>query len=479
MLSEAGGLESRPTPRVVASAWAGTRTILATTDLISVSERGQSFTCALTQRPIVSVGLSPSSVLWTDYVDPEASSALVEAALTSTGCEAPRRVAALENAQLAYPSRRGDDVLALIHNPSLQSQLTAFSSDGGVRSPLRFPGPSRTCHVAESILIATAQTLFRFDQDAGLTQLSRFDGTADAFDCNGLTWAIGFNGDAGGTIVKYGPSGETSRTSVSAHISGLGLSSGEWVVADNLVRRWSGELLETISTSHLTDAWHLGDETMVSIGAGTLLRHEGTAWSPVTTPREVSYRELPDGRGGVLQLFLNGDTGLELWDENGRALTLPPPRFTTEPGVESQVWMADSCSDDLLLGVRYDRRDFLAFRRGGAWQLLPLPVASYRYATVESDQLVVGVDRQTIIRRSLGGAGEWSEENAGSLLPASSGRILPSRTGLVIEVPEGIELRSGDEVRLVAPAGARLLGVSNGWVSWSTGNGLSVSRADR
>ena len=134
------------------------------------------------------------------------------------------------------------------------------------------------------MLIATPQALLRFDRDGGWTQVSGFDREPDFFDCNALNWAIGFNGDAGGTIVKYAPDGETSRAAVAASISGVGLSSGEWVVADNLVRRWTGELLETTSTSHLTDVWYVGGKMMLSVGSGPLLRHDGTEWRPVTAP---------------------------------------------------------------------------------------------------------------------------------------------------------------------------------------------------
>lgn len=473
-----GGVRAFPQPaQIEATAWEGSRTVAAHRDNVAIWEGDAITNCAVSGRPVISVGFQGDTVLWTDWVEQDLSSALYTVSLSAQGCGTPILVGSTVGSyhQLTQPTLLGRDILALRTSVAREFDLVEFRGDGGIRSRIRLSSEARLCGSEQALLVATAQELLRFDTDGGMTTAATFASPPEASDCNGVGLVLGVNSVDGSTIAEYSMAGtENSRTRISGAVSAVGLAQGGWVIADNVLRRWDGGLMETRDTEVLRDVWAYGGNFMASVGRGALLQWRDSVWQPAADSNEEYFREVPDGRGGTMQLFRRGDS-FELWDLGALVVTLPRSSFAGTRTLTPRVWSADSCSGDLLLGIEFDGKHALAFRRQGVWQTEQVPVASYLFATVEEGQFSVALDSQTVLRRPLGSTGEWLRQESNFNLPSNALRVLPDARGLVVEQEVGISLFTADAALAIAPTGARLLGISDGWVFWSSFERLSAT----
>ncbi len=472
------GIRSLPQGDLESVAWEGRRTVVGESNRVTIWDADRAVSCAETTRPILSVGLQADSVLWTDWAENDQASAIYSATFSGQGCGGQRLLGSIVGRaqQFTQPTLLGSRSLAQRTSISGGSDLVEFQTDGGISSLSSLGRRARLCGSANSLLVATVQELLRFEGDGGSSLVATFPSPTEVSDCNGTTLALSIDAPDGSTIVEYATNGqETSRRQVTGPVGGVGLAQGGWVILNSLLRGWDGRLIETPEPVLLTDVWAHGGTFMASIGRGPVLQWRDSTWQPVVDPNEEHFREVSDGAGGTLQLFRRGDS-YEVWERGTRVVTLPRSSFTGgERSLTPRLWAADSCSGDLLLGIEFDGNHALAFRRGGEWQIVRVPVGSYLSARVDDDQFTVVLDPRTVMRRGLGSEGSWEIEEVTLNLPAETWRALPVAGGVVVESEAGIEFRTQDSALPIAPAGARLLGVSDGWVFWTLNDGVSVT----
>lgn len=464
---------------VEATAWRGDHTLAASRDRLVLWDADGGAECTASTRPISSVGVNAHTVLWTDWVDADPSSAVYEVDRSAQGCGLPRLVATTSGSyqQLSQPHRLGSEVWALRTSSLLEVELVSTSLDGGIKSRRRLKGWARLCGSEEALLAATDDELIRVELDGGVSVVWQFASAPVASDCDGVRFAVASAAAGASTISEFPLAGSpASSTQVAGAISAVGLSRGGWLVSDGLVRRWDGGLIQTADTALLQDVWAYGGRFLASTGAGPVLRpHDGDWQIGPALEEEEELHEVSDGLGGTVKLFGRGEA-FELWEGGEWVLSLPRSSFFSgSRSLDLRLWKADSCSGDLLLGIEFDGKHALAFRRHGEWRLMPLPLTSYLYATIEDGQLSVAVDWHSVLRRPLDGSGEWERAMSRIPVPADARRVLPDEAGLVIEQEQGVGLFTGEEVRPLSPAGARLLGISDGWVFWASPESVSAT----
>lgn len=457
---------------VTTTSWREARTVVGGTQRLGVWADGGDFSCFATSAPIASVGQEGDSILWTDWSESLGTSSLWQIAEADGGCFGALSLVTVRDSQLTSPVRIASQTYALKYGLGLQGQDVVTFVDGGLKTIGRTSSPATLCRAGTGAVLVSPSALSVLQADGGLSEVARLEAPPQSADCGGEMVALALATDSGVRVDVFSSTGTLlGSSSFSGAVSSVGLANGGWAVVDGVLSDWSYQPILSPDTSQVSDAWAVGSSLAIGVRSRVLTFGAGN-WSHFSDFRPF-LREVPDGRGGIVQAYLVGNRFVLSVD--GTQVFAWARTSLNDPQLELKLWWFDSCSEELLLSVQHDGRISLVNRRDGEWRAIDVPVPTLLSAAVDRETwIAILTPRDSLVHPFQGG--EWSARETS--LPDDSKSVLPTFPGFVAETPSGIA-RVSDGTQVVAPSGSRLLGVSNGWVFWTSDNsGISTTRLE-